>query len=230
MAPALAEWERKVGTEKVEFIDTPAPHSLQYFLRNECAGHTPYDRLPTCDTSRAKLRILARVEGYTIYLLDYCSMLPYEPEEAVLARSVLVRSKSNEYHEIYHRSRLLNRSSIPTVRFLAIDRTWVLMATYEVDGLYPQTYWDFFNVGENGVRLMHDEALVKSAKEQLPDDSILWRLVERFNFETMTWSVGTEPKVVTIGRKVACCTGNITVRFAIEKGDFVAREAAYHPN
>jgi hypothetical protein len=159
--------------------------------------------------------------------LNYYSDDEHEPPDAVVAKSVLVQTAPGVFHEIYYSAISQIDAVLPPSRLLAVGTNWILEADYLDGGNARSVGREFFHVGEDGTKLMDSMQMRIAAEKAVPDDSWCYGPAEAINFRDRTWSVGTEPKKMTLGAKVSCCTGKVTVSFKIENGDFVVTGAVY---
>jgi hypothetical protein len=112
-SPAAAGWQRRVSTPKGSRFDVPQPHALSYFtrypaLRDEsgdlvCNSCSPEKRLTLAKEvkCRTEVRLVGTVRGFTIYDVLYF----FGDDKAPDWKSILIRTRSGLYREIWHYQR-----------------------------------------------------------------------------------------------------------------------------
>jgi hypothetical protein len=229
-AAAFAAWERHVSTDVGAWTDLPSPHILSYFARSACVAQAPNDHLPECYKSRTKLVSIGRIGKLAIYDLNYYFDNAYEPPDTIGAKSILVRSAPGFYHEIYYRTKSQVDDAISATQILTLGKERILLARFYGGGNSGSFLEECFDFSGGSAKLISLDPIFRAAEKQVPEDSVIFWPTAHFNFEAGTWEAETEPKNLTTGAKISCCTGRVTVEFMIENGDFAARRASYDRN
>ena len=216
---AFAQWERHVGTAKGEWVDTPSPDLLSFFTASGCVSRAPEGRSrdPICDTykTRTELKLVEHVGRFSVYDLNY---FPFNPDQGA-AKSILVESAANTFHEIYFREQTQSDAVIQATQLLTVDGQRIVLARYDFGGIYGIFEEDYFSFSNNGTKLMHPGRIKDAAQKQVPENSGISPLssnyqLRRSDMEVLCGRGGSlEPSRARFDRKHHCPFQNRGRRF-----------------
>jgi hypothetical protein len=223
----LLVWERQVSVNLDDWVDSPAMHSLAYFKDSACAGRAPSQRKPDCRPARTELTQVGSVGALAIYDLKYYLEEDSGRPDHVGAKSILVKSGTDAYREIYFHEGMGIVDGFTDTEVVNVGGQAILHETYDEGGMYHILEDIVFSLDATGNKVMDLDPIYKAASKKVPSDLVVYLPATGINFKTMTWHGGTEPKNLTDGPKVSCCDGEVTVVFKIERGKFVPIRATY---
>ena len=180
--PASAAWQRHVLTPKDDWVDTPAPHPLSYFIddpgarceqRDFCLNCSREERPAESRKIKAELSLVGNLAGFAIYDLYY----HFEADRRTDTKLILVKTGADEYREIYQctPSTLIGAGAVRSV-LVKIGNDRFLEAKYDtsrgrtnlVDGSRAADYYDYFWFDKTGAALVDFRPILRAVKSVLP--------------------------------------------------------------
>jgi len=236
-AASPAQWKRYAETYERGGIDSPLAHDLQYFRVHPCSRSDKKDRFTYCEEppseaelqrraqTRTNLRVVGKIGDFTIYDLEYFLGFDYPGPHM---RSTLVETPGHQFHEIYIEESLSGGTLFPT-EILKAGQQPVIKLKYDDGGMYHIVIESYFVILDGVPVLLSFGPVERAAEEAVPDGMRTYQPASGVNFTSLVYSIGTERLDANVGPKVACCDGQVTVPFRIEKGLVVAGKAEYSP-
>lgn len=239
VAPALtvaADWTRIIQTAKAERIDTPAPHSLAYFisypyLRDEdgdfCSPCAPEKRLAEARKSnykaRASVNRVGILQGFAIYDVLYFFDKAANPDW----KSILVKVAPNRYREIYHLQLTEIQARIYPSTLVKAGRDTILATVTDVGGNKGMTTEDYFWFDRSGPKLIDLEPILEAAKAAVPPGkriyNVGWNGMKAFPILTFDFAALDDSSSL-------CCSGSsVEVKITLDLGRVIVASAQYRP-
>jgi hypothetical protein len=235
--PVTGAWQRHVMTPKGEWVDTPEPHPLSYFIDDPgsrceqcdfCWDCSPEKRLAESRKVKADLILVGELAGFGIFDLYY----RFESDRRSDTKLILVTTEADEYREIYQCTpTTFFGSGAMRSRLVTIGDDQFLETKYDacggrhnlVDGSTAADYYDYFWFDKAGAEFVDFRPILRAAKSVMR---------ERFPFndELLTpcvnwlWHFG-EPLLCTLGT----ADGTATVRFRFNRGRVMVLNTLYKP-
>jgi hypothetical protein len=121
LVPVRAEWTRYLPNTS---DDTPGPHSLNYFThdallrgpwdaKDVCEGCTPEEKAEIRSKVRVEIVKAVEVQGFEVYVVTYSCSCSQAGGPFLPARSVLVRTGSDEFREIFYARQFDQDAGLP---------------------------------------------------------------------------------------------------------------------
>ena len=202
-------------------MNTPPAHDLRYFQVDPCARSDKKDRFPECPVSGKpnqyslvtnKLRTVGKIGDFTVYDLAYFNASHREPE----LQSILVGTGFSQLHKIC--VRVNNNGTLFPAEIVHAGGQPVVKASLDDGGMYHSVVEEYFIVSQRGASLLSFEPVTDAVNKALPIDMTTYYPAHRIDFQTLTYSIGTEQLPLSMGPKVSCCVGRVNVPFRSNRG------------
>jgi hypothetical protein len=223
-------WKRHVITAKLDRFDAPEPHPLTFFTRYPslldedgdfcylCAEPQKLAAAKLAKQPVAEVHFVGVINVFGIYDVFY----RFHTEGAVDWKSILVKTGTNLYREIYHRQPTQPgaRAWPSAIRKYGTDL--LLVASYSIGGMHSLSKTDYYWFGEAGPVLVDVSPIRTAAKSALPEGQDFWDGDDGFMPQP------TSPMTFDFG---LCCggKGHVKVKYTLVGGHIMVSEAHYYP-
>ena len=237
----FGQWNRYVQTITGDRTDSPSFHTLQHFRTDPCLRTGPKERILGCGSenptkaeadrlakTRTDLKLVGKIGLFRIYDLYYlyCYDDSCEDQRVRGARSILVGSASDQFHEIQFTARL---GPVYPSEILKIGTQQVLKTKSDDGGNYHFVYEDYFAFANGKAELIDLQPIWEAARGKVPKPFEVYEPASKMDFSELVFEAGTENANAGIGPKVACCIGKVSVIFQLVGGLVHVTGAKYDP-
>jgi hypothetical protein len=228
-AQTTADWKCHIIADDDDSTFEPAePHPLKYFtttrlqeMRKRIAGEQGVEPSQGLVGMGGSVRELGRIAGFSIEEVRY----NFADQPRFNAKSILVKTGSDEYREIYHLEATPMGQVHETV-LIGAGLTNILFTMYRTSGHPGSAFYDRFWIGKDGPVRADFKPIWQAVEKVVPKESFILDASVSSSAPTLTLSA----RIQDYNNDAASGhLGYADVRFNLNRGRAVVVGAKYQP-